>query len=76
MLVSVRLGTTLTGQWVPPERLRRESFEGALREMGRRELGPTGEDWSGITGGYGNARWKGNRHSGSVDSPVATGRAR
>ena len=30
--VSVRMGTTFSGQWVPPERLRRESFEGAVRE--------------------------------------------
>ena len=32
MSVSVRMGTTFSGQWVPPERLRRESFEGAVRE--------------------------------------------
>jgi hypothetical protein len=30
--VSVREGTTISGQEVPPERLRRESFEGAWRE--------------------------------------------
>jgi hypothetical protein len=31
--VSVRVGTTLTGRRIPPERLWRESFRGALREM-------------------------------------------